>query len=73
MSAMTTALPTPVPADREWLPSRPYRLTLEQYERMVDEGIIGEHDRVHLINGVLVAKLTQNDPHCTADDLCGGR
>jgi Uma2 family endonuclease len=28
-------------------------------------------DRVHLINGYLVAKMTQNDPHCTADDLCG--
>ncbi len=56
MSAMTTTLPTPVPADRDWLPSRPYRLSLKQYERMVDEGIIGEHDRVHLINGVLVAK-----------------
>jgi Uma2 family endonuclease len=51
--------------------SPPYRLTLEQYERMVAEGIIGKRDRVHLINGVLVAKMTQNPPHNTADDLCG--
>jgi Uma2 family endonuclease len=63
-------LPADVPAGPDWIPSPPYRLTLEQYERMVDEGIIGEHDRVHLINGILVAKMTQNDPHCTADDLC---
>ena len=54
-----------------WIPSPPYRLTLEQYERMVDEGIIERADRVHLINGILVAKMTQNAPHCTADDLCG--
>jgi Uma2 family endonuclease len=52
------------------MPSSPYRLTLEQYERMVDEGILNGRDRVHLIDGILVAKMTQNDPHCTADDLC---
>jgi hypothetical protein len=71
MAATTTTLATNVPAGPEWLPMPPYRLTLKQYERMVNEGIIGEHDRVHLINGILVAKKTQNDPHCTADDLCG--
>jgi Uma2 family endonuclease len=71
MPATTTMSPTDAPAGPEWLPTPPYRLTLEQYERMVDEGIIGEHDRVHLINGILVAKVTQNDPHCTADDLLG--
>ena len=70
MSAITTMSPPDGPTGSEWLPSPPYRLTLEQYERMVDEGIIGEHDRVHLINGIVVAKMTQNDPHCTADDLC---
>jgi Uma2 family endonuclease len=52
------------------MPSSPYRLTIEQYERMVDEGILHGRDRVHLIDGILVAKMTQNDPHCTADDLC---
>jgi Uma2 family endonuclease len=70
MSAITTMVPTAAPSGPDWVPSPPYRLTLEQYERMVDEGILGEHDRVHLINGILVAKMTQNDPHCTADDLC---
>jgi Uma2 family endonuclease len=53
------------------MPTSPYRLTLEQYERMVDEGILGARDRVHLIDGILVAKMTQNDARCTADDLCG--
>jgi Uma2 family endonuclease len=67
MSATTTTMP-PGPG---WTPSSPYRLTLEQYERMVDEGILDTRDRVHLIDGILVAKMTQNDPHCTADDLAG--
>jgi Uma2 family endonuclease len=70
MSAITKMVPTVAPAGPDWVPSPPYRLTLEQYERMVDEGILGEHERVHLIKGILVAKMTQNDPHCTADDLC---
>jgi Uma2 family endonuclease len=55
----------------EWVPSPLYRLTLEQYEAMVESGAFTARDRFHLINGFLVAKMTQNDPHCTADDLCG--
>lgn len=58
------------PAAPEWRPS-PYRLNLEQYERMVEEGILDTSHRVHLVNGILVEKMTQSDPHCTADDLCG--
>ncbi len=38
---------------------------------MVEAGILGKRDRVHLIDGFLVAKMTQNDPHATADELCG--
>jgi Uma2 family endonuclease len=71
---MSTIAPTPpveLPTDSEWVPSPLYRLTLEQYERMVESGFFDLRDRLHLINGYLVAKLTQNDPHCTADDLCG--
>ena len=30
-------------------------ITVEQYEAMVDEGIIGEHDQIELIEGYLVA------------------
>lgn len=67
---MSTIAPT-ISASPGWMPSSPYRLTLAQYERMVDEGILNTRDRVHLIDGILVAKMTQNDPHCTADDLVG--
>jgi Uma2 family endonuclease len=55
----------------EWVPGSLYRLSVKQYEAMVDSGAFTARDRFHLINGFLVAKMTQNDPHCTADELCG--
>jgi hypothetical protein len=66
MSTIAPMEPMTAPADSAdpaWIPSPLYRLTLEQYEAMVDAGIFTEHDRLHLINGYLVAKMTQNDPH----------
>jgi Uma2 family endonuclease len=33
--------------------------------------VLTEHDRVEVINGYLVGKMVQNDPHLTADELCG--
>jgi len=54
----------------DWIPSPLFRMTLERYEQMVASGAFTEHDRVHLINGFLVAKMTQGDPHCVSDDLC---
>jgi Uma2 family endonuclease len=71
MATITPTDPATSPADPTWIPSPLYRWTLEQYEAMVDAGFFHEHDRLHLINGYLVAKMTQNDAHCTADDLCG--
>jgi Uma2 family endonuclease len=57
--------------DSSWVPSPLHRLTLDEYEAMVTSGAFSPRDRLHLINGYLVDKMTQNDPHCTADDLCG--
>ncbi len=71
MSTATTTQPATIPGIPPWVPTSFYRLTLEQYEAMVDAGILGKRDRVHLIDGYLVAKMTQNDPHATADELCG--
>jgi hypothetical protein len=67
---MSTITPMPA-ADPQWVPSPLYRMTVEQYEALVDSGAFNDRDRIHLISGCLVAKMTQNDPHCTADDLCG--
>jgi Uma2 family endonuclease len=68
---MSTIRETSVLPDAPWLPSPLYRLTLDQYEAMVASGAFTAKDRFHLINGFLVAKTTQNDPHSTADELCG--
>ena len=47
-----------------------YKLSVDQYDAMIESGIFTEHDRLQLINGMLVAKMTQGDDHCVADDLC---
>jgi hypothetical protein len=39
-------------------------ITVEHYEAMVDDGIIGEHDRVELIEGHLVATMPKTPQHC---------
>lgn len=38
-------------------------LSLRQYEQMVDQGVLGEDDRVELLNGMLVAVSPQGDLH----------
>ena len=69
MSAIaTTPAFTEAPA---WIPGPLYRISVEQYEAMAASGAIPESHRVHLINGLLVQKMTQNPPHVVADDLCG--
>jgi len=41
-------------------------ITVEQYDRMIEAGIIGEHDRVELIEGRLVPKMGRKRPHVQA-------
>jgi Uma2 family endonuclease len=69
MSTMAPTQPVDSPNLSEWIPSPLYRITLEQYEAMVDSGAFTEHDRFHLINGCLVAKMTKKPPHVVACDL----
>jgi Uma2 family endonuclease len=71
MSTVAPAPPRVKQADSAWIPSSLYRLTLDQYEAMVDAGIFTGKDRVHLINGYLVEKMTYQPPHAVADELCG--
>ena len=68
---MSMLSPTVTSVAPEWVPSPLYRLSLKQYEAMVESGVFTARDRFHLINGFLVAKMTQNPPHSTADELCG--
>jgi Uma2 family endonuclease len=71
---MSTLNPTQLvesQAISEWVPCPLYRMSLDKYEAMVESGAFSDHDRFHLINGFLVEKMTQHDPHATADELCG--
>jgi len=71
----TLATPGPIvvpvePVDSGWMPSPLYRMTVEEYEAMVASGALKERKRLHLINGLLVEKMTQKPPHAIADELC---
>jgi Uma2 family endonuclease len=46
-----------------------YRLTVEQYHGMVSANILTEEDRVELLGGWLVPKVTKRQPHNVASGL----
>lgn len=61
-----TSIPTTRPAE----PPEPiYRLTVEQYHEMANAGILTSDDRVELLEGYLVARMTVHPPHATSVDL----
>jgi Uma2 family endonuclease len=49
-------------------PVRPYRLTVDDYHRLGEAGILGEDDRVELLEGQLVAMNDIGPPHALAVD-----
>ena len=71
MSAVAPSQPTIPAPDPGWIPSPLYRLTVDEYEAMVGSGALESRNRFHLINGYLVAKMTQNPPHAVADEALG--
>lgn len=48
------------------LPSRPGPYTVEEYFRLVEEGVLGPDDRVELLEGVIVPMPPSNPPHAHA-------
>jgi Uma2 family endonuclease len=58
MSTITEPIPMTLPT-----PAGVYRLTVDQYDRMVQSGAIGEHDPVELLGGVLVRKIPKSPEH----------
>ena len=42
---------------------QPYRFSVEQYEAMTSAGVLGQSDRVELIYGVVVEKMTKGSEH----------
>jgi Uma2 family endonuclease len=68
---MSSIIPTEFPDTPEaweWAPPPRsiYRLTVDQYEAMVSSGIFSERDRLHLIDGILVSKMTKKPPRVIA-------
>jgi Uma2 family endonuclease len=45
-------------------------ITVEEYERMIEEGEIGEHDQVELIKGRIVVKMGQGPRHAMGAEVC---
>lgn len=58
---MATATQPRKPATDEG--PQPYRLTVDQFERMIAAGILGEDDHVELLGGLLAEKMTKHAPH----------
>lgn len=45
-----------------------YRFRVEQYEKMIEAGVLTSGDRVELIEGIVVQKMTQHPPHAATID-----
>ncbi|APW62014.1 Uma2 family endonuclease [Paludisphaera borealis] len=68
MSTTTPATPLPV-AISPLLTSRLSRLTVSQYDRMIENGTISQSEDLELIDGLLVTKMSRNRPHVQAGKL----
>ncbi len=68
MSTFTTTISASSAVSPDWVPSHLYRITLEQYEAVIASGAFNKRDRVQLINGYLVAKMTELPAHGAACD-----
>ena len=47
-------------------PMPPDRITVDQYDRMIEAGTLSESDKVELIDGMLVAKMPKSPEHSYA-------
>ena len=68
MSTITQSDPAPVPDVAFY---SPFRMSIDQYERLIGSGVFTKRDRLQLVDGILVAKMVQDPPHSVADLLCG--
>jgi Uma2 family endonuclease len=66
MMATAIMVTPPATAPSPQLASGLYRITVRQYDRMIDDGWIGENDRVVLIEGLVVNKMGRKRPHVVA-------
>jgi Uma2 family endonuclease len=69
-----TAIPTAAPAGTRPAGGSgivPYRLTVRQFEKMIDAGIFRVEDQVELLGGLLVEKMVKHNPHDFGTDMLG--
>jgi hypothetical protein len=59
----------PTPSHRPGSGLVPYRLTVHQFETMIDAGVFHDDDHVELLGGILVDMMVKNDPHDFAIDM----
>ena len=57
--SVVTSPPIPVKGSTPGL----FQFTVDRYERMTEAGILTEDDRVELLNGLVVTKMTKGQPH----------
>jgi Uma2 family endonuclease len=63
IAILNTEPPVTIPTEPIW------RLSVAQYHAMAQAGILQEDDRLELLEGWLVAKMTKNPPHRLATGL----
>jgi Uma2 family endonuclease len=54
-------------------PAAVYRLTVDQYDLMLERGVVGEEDPVELLGGILVRKMPKNPRHSAIGGWLGER
>ena len=69
MSVVTQSLPSGAGPFSDLPSGLLWRLSVDQYHQMIRAGILTEDDRVELLEGLLVTKMTKNPPHIVATDL----
>jgi Uma2 family endonuclease len=61
---MSTVAASPSKATIISMPPWPvYRFTVDQYHRMIENGVFTANDRVELLDGWITLKMTRNPPH----------
>jgi Uma2 family endonuclease len=65
-AAELASLPAPHLAPSAPLATSLYRLTVKQYDKMVQDGTLEQNNRVELIEGLLLSKMGRNRPHVVA-------
>ncbi len=69
MATLAPAPALPLPGPSFALPRSLYQLSVEKYEAMVRSGVFTKSDRLELIEGYLVAKMTKYPPYTVSSTL----